>query len=696
MRGMKDRIAGLRGLPENHDVARAVRMAQIQALERLIRDYRDVGRPEWKTEPYTQPELFFNRSLDFCARTIGRCLPGAKVRLDIEVTAPLAQAIDGVLSEPEGHRLVAARAANIAKLAEDAVIEELREQLGGVVLPDGFEVHFRNGNAGCRRFLDLFGTLIAEQIKQDGRFRAILTTGQLSRIEGIACDTATTLTQVAEDFARVQSTLDDMKTADERRHRELMEAIARDKGVDPQVLAPLFQNLGHYGLTLGEIRTRAAEAIEATLALARKPVEHSNDGADIEVTIGAARARLGELDTAGARSVLAEKIAEEETARRQRLIPLLEEQAAVERLSYDHAAAQATLRKLLALDPDCVWGWIDLGDSCLTTGSLSTALQACAEAETAARRTGNERALSVSHERIGNAQKAQGDLLAALGSYQAAHAIRENLARADPGNTEWQHDLSVSHEKIGDVRLAQDELRAALTCYRVAHAIREKLTRADRGDAKWQRGLSISHNKIGDVQRAQGDLSAALISYKAAHAIAENLAQADPGNAEWQRDLSVSHTRIGDVQRAQSGQLGAALTSYRAALAIREKLAEADPGNAGWQRDLSVLHNKIGDVQRAQSDQPEAALTSYRAALAIREKLAQSDPGNAEWQRDLIVSYVKTAEADPAAAPVLLKRALDIARQLEAAGKLAPIDAWMPGELARILAQHTVAKPTSH
>jgi hypothetical protein len=172
LRSVNSRIAGLRGLPENHDVARAVRMAQIQALERVIREYREIGRPEWKIEPYTRPEIFFQRSLDFCTDTIGRCLPNARVRLNLEITAPLTQAIDGTLSEPEGNRPAATRAAQIARLAEDAVLDELCQELKGVALPEGFETHFRIGNAERRRFLDLFGGFVANQIKHDAKFRA--------------------------------------------------------------------------------------------------------------------------------------------------------------------------------------------------------------------------------------------------------------------------------------------------------------------------------------------------------------------------------------------------------------------------------------------------------------------------------------------------------------------------------------------
>ena len=38
----------------------------------------------------------------------------------------------------------------------------------------------------------------------------------------------------------------------------------------------------------------------------------------------------------------------------------------------------------------------------------------------------------------------QGNLPEALKAYQAGLAIAERLARADPGNAEWQRDLSVS------------------------------------------------------------------------------------------------------------------------------------------------------------------------------------------------------------------------------------------------------------
>jgi hypothetical protein len=157
----------------------------------------------------------------------------------------------------------------------------------------------------------------------------------------------------------------------ERRHQEQMaahreqaqavqalrEAMARDKGVDPHLLLPIFEHLGETGLSLAAVRERAEGAIRAILEQAGREVQPSNDGGDIAAAIGAARARLRRLETADAVAGLATKIAEETEARRQRLTPLLREKAEIERLTYDHEAAKATLRQLVANDPDDVWGW---------------------------------------------------------------------------------------------------------------------------------------------------------------------------------------------------------------------------------------------------------------------------------------------------------------------------------------------------
>ncbi|HRJ70565.1 MAG TPA: hypothetical protein PK812_13265, partial [Beijerinckiaceae bacterium] len=83
--------------------------------------------------------------------------------------------------------------------------------------------------------------------------------------------------------------------------------------------------------------------------------------------------------------------------------------AAFKRLT-DVAAARDLYERAASLDPDHLWTWIDLGDMRLASGQTGAALEAYGKAEAAARRSGDERDLSVSHNRIGDVRRAQGDL----------------------------------------------------------------------------------------------------------------------------------------------------------------------------------------------------------------------------------------------------------------------------------------------
>jgi hypothetical protein len=90
-------------------------------------------------------------------------------------------------------------------------------------------------------------------------------------------------------------------------------------------------------------------------------------------------------------------------------------------------------------------------------------------------------------------------------SFRDGLAIRDRLAKSDPGNAGWQRDLSVSYNKIGDVLVAQGNLPEALTSYQDSSAIFDRLAKSDPGNAGWQRDLSVSYNRVGDVLVAQGD-----------------------------------------------------------------------------------------------------------------------------------------------------------------------------------------------
>ncbi|MFL5281649.1 MAG: hypothetical protein ACJ8AW_11820 [Rhodopila sp.] len=68
-------------------------------------------------------------------------------------------------------------------------------------------------------------------------------------------------------------------------------------------------------------------------------------------------------------------------------------------------------------------------------------------------------ALYWAHIGLGDTQVARGGLTAATGEYEQGRAIAGRLAKADPGNAEWQRNLSVSLIKISDVLVAQSLIK---------------------------------------------------------------------------------------------------------------------------------------------------------------------------------------------------------------------------------------------
>ena len=135
----------------------------------------------------------------------------------------------------------------------------------------------------------------------------------------------------------------------------------------------------------------------------------------------------------------------------------------------------------------------------------------------------------------------------ALQSFKASLAIAERLAAADPDNAGWQRGLSVSHNKIGDVQSAQGNLKDALESFKASLAIRERLAAADPGNAGWQRDLAVSHGRVALVQSQIGDTGEALEGLRQGRAIVANLRDRAPELAVLSSDLAWFDSRIAEL-----------------------------------------------------------------------------------------------------------------------------------------------------
>ncbi|BDG73246.1 tetratricopeptide repeat protein [Roseomonas fluvialis] len=452
--------------------------------------------------------------------------------------------------------------------------------------------------------------------------------------------------------------------------------VAQAEGIDPADLANILRDLGTADAPVREIPARLRDYIAVARAQGAAPVVPSNEGADIDAAIGAARDKVQRLDAAGARAVLEAKLAQEEEAQRRRVVPLLREKLSIERLACDHGAAKATLRSIIALDGGQVWDWIALGDLHRDTGAAMLAREAFAHALDAARRIDPVgRDVLVASNRLGDVLLRQGQATAALDEYRKAMAIAERLVARDAGEAKWQWDLWASHNKVADVLEDQGDTTAALAEYGKALIIAARLAASDPGQADWQRDLSVSHLRIGSVLHRRGEALGAQLHYRKGMVIREHLAAINPGRVEWQYDLSLNYTRLGDVLVIR-GETAAALAEYSKAIAIAARLVTTDSEHTEWQRHLGYNYIRVGDVLRTQSD-ASAALAEYRKAMAIAEWLVAIDPSTSLWQDDLSIAHNKvglvlTDTGHPRAALAEYRKGMAIAKRLAATDPLQP------------------------
>ena len=113
-------------------------------------------------------------------------------------------------------------------------------------------------------------------------------------------------------------------------------------------------------------------------------------------------------------------------------------------------------------------------------------------------------------------QQAQGDLAAALTSYRVSHEIRERLAKADPGNADWQRDLAVSFERIGDVQSRREETAPAIAAFERALRIYQEMQARNPADIQSRVFSVVPLYRLGRLKGRDGraDLEAALAILK--------------------------------------------------------------------------------------------------------------------------------------------------------------------------------------
>ena len=107
----------------------------------------------------------------------------------------------------------------------------------------------------------------------------------------------------------------------------------------------------------------------------------------------------------------------------------------------------------------------------------------------------------MSYDKIGDVQVAQGDLAEALKSFRDGLAIRDRLAKADPGNAGWQRDLSVSYAKLASAYLKAEQPAKAGEALAAGRAIIARLVAQFPDWSQWKQDLSWFDQQIAALKK---------------------------------------------------------------------------------------------------------------------------------------------------------------------------------------------------
>jgi tetratricopeptide (TPR) repeat protein len=293
-----------------------------------------------------------------------------------------------------------------------------------------------------------------------------------------------------------------------------------------------------------------------------------------------------------------------------------------------YAQAESSARALLDRQPNDGVLWKALGISLLMQGK--DALQVLQQA------TQLIPADAEAHRALGNARQDQGQLTAAVASYQHALKIKPDFAEAyddlgtalralglrDEAVASYRRALQINpnfaeaHGNLGNALRELGQLNAAVASYRCALASKPELAEA--------------HNNLGNALRELGQLDAAVASYRNALQIKSNYAEA--------------HANLGNALR-ELGHLDAAVASYRQALEIRRDYAEAHCNLGHVLIELGQLAEAAASYQRALAFKSDYAEAYASLGILLRQR-GRHDEAEAHCRRAL--------EIDPKSAAALI------------------------------------------
>jgi non-specific serine/threonine protein kinase/serine/threonine-protein kinase len=263
--------------------------------------------------------------------------------------------------------------------------------------------------------------------------------------------------------------------------------------------------------------------------------------------------------------------------------------------------------------------------------------------------------LAAAYEKIGDVQggitfQNLGHRDEALASYRRALALRQELAKRFPDDSDHQDGLASIHNRLGMLSAWDSDLAGAVASYSLELQAARNMLRLKPGDAKGRRGVATALANLGQARCAAGDVEQGLADSREAIRLFEDMQREDPPEPrtvvyDFGDTLATLRLMLGESLLAATDRASEALEAFRPAVAFREEQLRTTPNNAEGKAKLAFLIGTVGDAQQRVGALADAA-RSYERARMLSEELLAIDPKDEETRFMLLSLQVSAGEVD--------------------------------------------------
>jgi non-specific serine/threonine protein kinase/serine/threonine-protein kinase len=260
------------------------------------------------------------------------------------------------------------------------------------------------------------------------------------------------------------------------------------------------------------------------------------------------------------------------------------------------------------------------------------------------------RELAYAYLRIGVLQSNEfkggqmGDIKAAALSYQKAVALREALARSNPGNRGDQVELAGAYQNYGEFEFSLGNLGRGFDDVKRGLAILDREARTAPDDQRIDLLTRSALETLGTMQAGNGLMGRVgtpeqgVADIERALRMTERDIERAPSNQQLQYERGTMELFIGQAMLMLDDR-PAALSHYRRGLDVLE-VGAASARKRGAAFNRAVSYGKIGDILLIDG-KPADALPFYARSHELSSSLASSDPRDESLQIQDVISVLE-------------------------------------------------------